>query len=114
MGHDFAAQHAETVAAYKDLQAEHGLPDVADIDYFFVAGDGGKDGGADWEALAKRLALLEFDCTFVEAADGDPPYLVATLPDQAVSASGIWFGEEIATRAALELGFRPDGWGLEG
>ncbi|UYV36337.1 ribonuclease E inhibitor RraB [Rhodobacteraceae bacterium D3-12] len=110
MGHDFAAQQAETVATYKELQAEHGLPDVADIDYFFVA----DADGADWNKLADRLAQLEFDCAIIEAEAGDPPYLVATLPDQAVSASGIWFGEEIATRAALELGFSPDGWGLEG
>lgn len=110
MGHDFAAQKAETSSVYNDLQANHGLPDVADIDYFFIA----DADDADWNKLAKRLTRLEFVCEFVAADGDDAPYLVATLPGQAVSASGIWIGEEIATRAALELGFRPDGWGLEG
>ena len=117
MPHDFAAQKAETRAAYEDLQAEHGLPDIADIDYFFLP----DSAAADWRPLADALSREDFDCQYVEPEpDGDgeddenAPYLVATLRDQIVSAEGIWIGEETATRIALAHGFRPDGWGMEG
>ncbi|MBE1284265.1 MAG: hypothetical protein GJ676_13215 [Rhodobacteraceae bacterium] len=111
MPHDFNAQRAETVAAYDTLQAEQGLPDLADVDYFFVA----RNDAADWRPLADQLSRDGYDCQYVEDDDeADGPYLVATLPDQIISAGGIWIGEEVATRAALEHGFTPDGWGLEG
>ncbi|MGI3165309.1 ribonuclease E inhibitor RraB [Pseudooceanicola sp. 200-1SW] len=110
MAHDFAAQKAETLTAYGEMQAEHGLPEVADVDYFFVA----SDEGADWRPLADALTRQEYVCQYVEAEGEEAAYLVATLPDQAISAEGIWIGEELATRAALEHGYAPDGWGLEG
>lgn len=109
MSHDFKAQKAETTSTYAEMQAEHGLPDVADVDYFFVAT--GED--ADWRALADVLTRSDYICEFVED-DGDQPYLVASLTDQAISADGIWVGEEVATRAALDHGFAPDGWGMQG
>ncbi len=109
MPHDFENQRAETRAAFDEMQAEQGLPEEADIDYFFVAAR--ED--ADWRELAEALTREEFECEFIED-DTDTPYLVATLRDQAVSAQGIWIGEELATRIALEHGFAPDGWGLEG
>ncbi|OED48248.1 ribonuclease E inhibitor RraB [Leisingera sp. S232] len=110
MPHDFTAQRAETVAAFDDLQAEHGLPEVADVDYFFVPA---RD-GADWHPLAEELSRDGYACAFMEAEGKDPAYLIATLPEQIISATGIWIGEEVATRAALSHGFAPDGWGLEG
>lgn len=110
MAHDFAAQKAETGVAYGEMQAEHGLPDMADIDYFFVP----DTPEADWRPLSDALSREDFDCQYVEPEDGEAPYLVATLAGQIVSAEGIWIGEEIATRIALDHGFRPDGWGLEG
>ncbi|NVL02862.1 ribonuclease E inhibitor RraB [Ruegeria pomeroyi] len=110
MPHDFAAQRAGTVAAFNELQAEHGLPEVADVDYFFVPA---RD-GADWRPLAEELSREGFACEFFEAEGEDAPYLAATLPDQIISATGIWIGEELATRTALPHGFAPDGWGLEG
>ena len=109
MSHDFKAQKAETTSTYAEMQAEHGLPDVADVDYFFVAT--GED--ADWRALADVLTRSDYICEFVED-DGDQSYLVASLTDQAISADGIWVGEEVATRAALDHGFAPDGWGMQG
>lgn len=108
MAHDFLAQRAETFRVYEELQAEHGLPDIADIDYFLVA----DREGADWKALARDLDRQGYDCSYV-GEDAETPCLVATLPDQPVSAQGIWIGEEIATRHAFEHGFRPDGWGME-
>ncbi|UWQ63594.1 ribonuclease E inhibitor RraB [Leisingera caerulea] len=112
MPHDFAAQRAETVAAFNDLQAGHGLPEAADVDYFFVPA---RD-GADWRKLAEELSREGYLCSWVSGKDagGGSPYLAATLPDQIISATGIWIGEEVATRAALSHGFAPDGWGLEG
>lgn len=110
MTHDFEAQKAETFAVYKELQEEHDLPQIADVDYFFLPASD----EADWRPLADALSRQDFDCQYFEEEDGDPAYLLATLPDQAVSAQGIWIGEEIATRTALEHGFTPDGWGLEG
>ena len=109
MPHDFETQRAETVAVFNKLQAEQGLPETADVDYFFIpAGD-----GANWEKLAEELSDQGFACRYYEAEGDDPPYLVATLPEQLISATGIWIGEELATRAALSHGFAPDGWGLE-
>ena len=112
MPHDFDAQRAGTVAAFNDLQAEHGLPEVADVDYFFVPART----GADWRPLAEELSREGYSCSWVSAdeAEGGGPYLAATLPDQIISATGIWIGEEVATRAALSRDFAPDGWGLEG
>lgn len=109
MSHDFTAQKAETTATYSEMQAEHGLPDVADVDYFFVPATD----EADWRALADVLSRADYICEYIEE-DGEEPYLVATLTDQAVSAEGIWIGEDVASRAALDHGFTPDGWGLEG
>lgn len=110
MPHDFAAQRAETVAAFNEMQADEGLPEVADVDYFLVPS---RD-GADWQPLAEELSRDGFECRY-HAAEGDAPAcLVATLPEQLISAIGIWIGEEMATRAALTHGFAPDGWGLEG
>lgn len=106
MDHDFATQKAETFSVYEDLQSRHGLPEDADIDYFLVAATP----GADWRPLAHELSLDGFECEFVEEAED--PYVVATLPDQAISAMTIWLGEEVATRHALRHGFRPDGWGM--
>lgn len=108
MTRDLGAQRAETFATYRQLSAEADLPDVADVDYFFVP----SRAGADWRALAEALDREGFECASVED-DGDP-YLVATLADQAVSAESIWAGEEVATRIALDRGFAPDGWGFEG
>lgn len=111
MPHDFDAQRRETVAAYDQMQAEHGLPDIADIDYFLVA----SREDTNWQALAEQLSNEGYACQYVDDdEEADAPYLVATLPDQIISAGGIWIGEEVATRAALEHGFQPDGWGLEG
>ena len=54
-------------------------------------------------------------CDWVDDVDeGEAPYLVATLADQPVSAQSIWVAEETATRVALQHGFAPDGWALEG
>ncbi|GAB5437459.1 ribonuclease E inhibitor RraB [Falsiruegeria mediterranea] len=107
--HDFAAQQAETFAVYADLQSKHGLPEVADVDYFFVP----TSDEADWRPLADVLSRQDYVCQYIEDDEGEGPYLMATLPEQAVSASSIWIGEEVATQAALEHGFAPDGWGLE-
>ncbi len=111
MSHDFAAQKAETAAVLGDLQSKHGLPDAADIDFFFAPAKP----GANWQPLAEVLTKAGFICEYFETDDAEElPYLMATLPDQAVSVTGIWTGEETATRAALEHGFAPDGWGMQG
>jgi hypothetical protein len=109
MPHDFAAQRAETVAAFDDMQDKHGLPEVADVDYFFVP----TTSDCNWQPLAQALSREGYACTFHDAEGDTPAYLTATLPEQIISATGIWIGEELATRAALEHGFAPDGWGLE-
>ena len=109
--HDFEKQRAETTAVHDDLQAKHGLPEIADVDYFMVP----TSPDADWRPLADQLSREGYACEYFEANEEDEePYLRATLPDQIITASGIWIGEEVATRAALEHGFLPDGWGLEG
>ncbi|AHD00160.1 ribonuclease E inhibitor RraB [Leisingera methylohalidivorans] len=112
MPHDFETQRAGTVAAFNDLQAEHGLPEAADVDYFFVPA---RD-GADWRALAEALSREGYSCRYLSAEEAEDgiPCLAATLPEQIISATGIWIGEEVATRTALAHGFAPDGWGLEG
>ncbi|UWQ92735.1 ribonuclease E inhibitor RraB [Rhodobacteraceae bacterium M382] len=110
MTHDFAAQKAETVAFYTDLQAENDLPDVADVDYFLIP----TSDEADWRALADQLSRDGYDCQYDDGTGSDGgPCLMATLPDQIISAGAIWIGEEVATRAALDHGFAPDGWGME-
>jgi hypothetical protein len=107
VSHDFDAQRAETQATYDALSAEHTLPETADLDYFLIP----NSDEADWRPLADILTRQGFECQWIEE-DGDP-YLVATLRDQAVSSTGIWIGEEVATRAALDHGFAPDGGGME-
>ncbi len=109
MEHNFAAQRAETVAVYNELQEQHSLPDVADVDYFLIP----TSDEADWRPLADVLTREGFECQFFEDDGEDAAFLQATLSDQAISADGIWIGEETATRIALEHGFQPDGWGLE-
>lgn len=111
MAHDFDAQRTETQKAYREMREEGDLPEIADVDYFLVP----EADGADWRPLAEALSVDGFACEWVEPAsgeEGEEPYLVATLPDQVISAEGIWIGEEIAARAALGHGFVPDGWGL--
>ena len=108
MTHDFAAQRQETYAVWDDVATAGDLPDVADIDYAFVA-----QGSADWDAAETALAEAGYDCARVEDEDGTP-YLAACLPDQPLTAMAIWLGEETATRLVLPLGFAPDGWGFEG
>ena len=94
-----------------DLQDQvHGLPDEADVDYFFVP----DTADTDWRPLAEALSREGYDCQWNDEEDGEQGYLTATLPDQIISADGIWIGEEVATRIALEHGFHPDGWGLMG
>lgn len=111
MAHDFVTQKAETVAALDRLRAEHELPDVADIDFFLVP----TSDDLDWQPLADTLTKVGFICEFFEAEDAEvASYLMATLPDQPITATGIWIGEETATRTGLEFGFSPDGWGLSG
>ncbi len=111
MAHDLDAQREETFATFAELSSEHGLPDEADIDYFLVPAS--ED--ADWRPLADTLSKAGYDCQWVEGeTDEDPPYLIATLPESAVTAMSIWIGEEVATKEALAHGFKPDGWGLEG
>ena len=109
MSHDYAAQRAETLATYRELAAEADLPDEADVDYFFLP----EGEEADWRALADALSREGYDCEWIDAEEADEPCLIATLTGQAISAEGIWFGEEVATRLALAHGFRPDGWGFE-
>lgn len=113
MSHDFAAQRAETDRAYREMRDEGDLPEVADVDYFLIP----TTEEADWRPLAEALSVEGFDCEWIEPAaengeEEDGNYLVATLPDQLVSADGIWIGEEIASRIALSHDFAPDGWGL--
>ena len=108
MAHDFAQQKAETFSAFADLDAKEALPDSADLDLFFVSDTDGRD----WRPLAAALADLGFECDWIDAEDQNPGYLVATLTDQPISASSIWMIEELASRAALDKGFRPDGWGF--
>jgi hypothetical protein len=107
MTHDFAAQKAETRAAYDEMSADEPLPEMADVDYFLVP----SDPEADWRPLADALTREGYVCEYIE--DDGTPYLVATLTDHAVSAESLWIGEEVATRLALDHGFAPDGWGLE-
>lgn len=111
MAHDFAAQKAESAAVLGELSAKHDLPDIADVDYFLVP----DTDGTDWEPLAEALTKAEFVCEFFSAQeDEDASYLMASLSDQPVTLTGIWIGEETATRIGLEHGFSPDGWGLTG
>ncbi|MEQ5869552.1 ribonuclease E inhibitor RraB [Sagittula sp. NFXS13] len=108
--HDYTAQRAETRAEYAELRDGPGLPEFADVDYFLIP-----DTKKDWAPLADALAKEGYDCEWVEDdEESDEPYLVATLYEQIISADGIWLGEEVATRIALEHGFQPDGWGLLG
>lgn len=112
--HDFEQQKAETFSAFSDLQAQAksqgGLPFEADLDLFFVA----TTDGTDWQPAAQALADLGFETQWAEADGDDPATLIATMPDQILSASAIWMVEDLATRAALDHGFRPDGWGFAG
>jgi hypothetical protein len=106
MPHDFAAQRTETYAVFADIQAEAELPDIADIDYAFVAQD-----TADWDAAEAALAEAGFECERTPDEDGTL-YLAACLPDQPLTAMSIWLGEQTATQLALAHGFLPDGWGF--
>lgn len=108
MSHDFAAQKAETYAVWDEIAEAADLPDVADIDYAFVPGE-----GADWEGAEAALSEAGFETARVDDEDGRP-YLAARLPDQPATAMAVWLGEEAATLMLLPLGFQPDGWGFEG
>ncbi|WP_293576194.1 hypothetical protein [Phaeobacter sp.] len=108
MSHDFDTQKAETLSAFSDLQAEGPIPAEADLDLFFLPGAG----DTDWQPLAHALADLGFVTQWAEAEGDEPATLIATMPDQILSGTAIWMVEELATRTALEFGFRPDGWGF--
>jgi len=108
MTHDFDAQRAETYSVWSEISGAADMPDVADIDYAFVAGD-----TADWDAAEAALSEAGFETARVKDEDG-MPYLAACLPDQPATAMAIWLGEEASTRLLLPLGFSPDGWGFEG
>ena len=105
------SQRAETYASFDDLARDGALPDSADIDYFLVPAQA----DADWRPLAQALTEEGYDVAWIDEPEtsDDVPYLVATLPDQPLSASSIWAGEEHATRIAAAHGFAPDGWGFE-
>lgn len=107
--HDYQAQRDETFATYQELADQTSLPDEADVDYFFVPASD----DADWHALADALSRDGFDCEYFNDEEVSEPSFCATLTGQAMSAQSIWTGEEIATRAALDHGFVPDGWGFE-
>ena len=111
MSHDSAAQKAETFAAFNERSGEP-LPPVADIDLYLVP----EAEGADWVPLARALEEADFLCDWIDADDpeNDGPCLIASLPDQPVSAQAVWIAEETVTRLALAHGFRPDGWALAG
>ena len=53
MSHDFAAQRAETFDAFAEMIGDGGLPDVADLDFFFVAAVQPADWAVEmvWEAM---------------------------------------------------------------
>ena len=106
--HDFAAQKSETYAVWAEIANAADLPDIADIDYAFVAGE-----APDWDAAEGALGDAGFETARVEDEAG-LAYLAARLPDQPVTAMAIWLGEEAATRLVLPHGFVPDGWGFEG
>ncbi|MFS4580570.1 hypothetical protein [Phaeobacter sp. C3_T13_0] len=108
MAHDFETQKAETFSAFSELQAANDLPAEADLDLFFNP----STEGAEWMPLAQALADLGFDTQWAEAEGDERATLIATMPDQLLSASAIWMVEEVATRSALEHGFTPDGWGF--
>lgn len=110
MSHDFTQQKAETFSAFSDLQAQGDLPFEADLDLFFVA----SQAGTDWQPAAQALADLGFETQWAEAEGDTAATLIATMPDQILSASAIWMVEELATRAALDHDFTPDGWGFAG
>ncbi|MFV0491752.1 MAG: hypothetical protein ACK5M4_08025 [Pseudorhodobacter sp.] len=105
MPHDFAAQRDETFAAFAEMMVAGDLPDIADLDFFFLS----DREGADPQGLSRALAALDFQCHWAPE-EGE---LIATLPDQPLSAAAIWIAEDLSTRIALDHGFRPDGWGLE-
>lgn len=109
MTHDFAAQKAETFATFAEITDGADLPDTADIDFFFLP----DSEESDWRPLADALSRDGYVCEWADAEEDDGPYLVATLPDQPLSAGSLWAAEEVATRAALDHGFSPDGWGFE-
>ncbi|MEC7963213.1 MAG: ribonuclease E inhibitor RraB [Pseudomonadota bacterium] len=108
MAHDFDSQKAETFSAFSDLQAEGPLPTEADLDLFFVP----VDADADWRPAAQALADLGFETQWITGAEDEPDTLIATMADHLISAAAIWTAEELATKAALENGFAPDGWGF--
>jgi hypothetical protein len=108
VAHDYAQQKAETLSAFSDLQAANTLPDVADLELFFLPAKP----ALDWQPLANALADLGFACEWIDADGDDPAALVAVMEDQPLSASSIWMIEELATRVAIEKGFTPDGWGF--
>ena len=62
MTHDYAAQKAETFRVFKELSAEHALPDVADLDIFLIPASA----EADWVPLARVLEENEFLCDWVD------------------------------------------------
>ncbi|MEJ2029596.1 MAG: ribonuclease E inhibitor RraB [Maritimibacter sp.] len=111
MSHDFEQQKAETLAVFAELADGAELPDEINVDYAFLPG-----ASADWDAVQAALDGAGYDCQQTEPEPEDGPgavaQLIATLPDQPVSALAIWTGEEIATRIALDHGFTPDGWGF--
>ena len=108
MAHDFNAQKTDTTAALAQIADQNDLPDMADLDFFFVP----TEKTAHWPALAGALTKQGFICEFIENDEDNQPYLVATVEDQPVTATGIWISEDVATRTALEHGFAPDGWGF--
>lgn len=104
MSHDYEAQRAETFDTFTEMQGQIKWPETAVIFYQFYA----EDLEPDWKKVEKALQAKGFKTE----RDEDEGLLVASIGPIAVTPESIWSQEKIATEAALQADFYPDGWEL--
>lgn len=115
MSADFDAQKAETARLWAEISEAPNVPAEGLVDLRFVGGD-----GADATEFMGWLEDRGYDVEYYPPdPDSDDPEDAEDVIEvqtgvMPLSAQTIHAEERKTTEAALQFGFRPDGWGFMG
>ena len=115
MSFDFDAQKAETERLWAEISAAAEVPPEGLLDLRFVGGEGA-DATEFMGWLEDRGYDVEHYPADPEGEDPDDALEVVEVqtPAMTLGADTIHREERKTTEAALDYGFRPDGWGFMG
>ncbi|CTQ49983.1 ribonuclease E inhibitor RraB [Jannaschia donghaensis] len=115
MSVDYDVQKAETERLWSEISASPGVPSEGLLDLRFVGGP-----GADATEFMGWLEDRGYDVEYYPVdPDGEDPedaeeVIEVQTDTMTLSAETIHAEERKTTEAALQFGFRPDGWGFMG